>query len=273
LYIPAHIWTPWFGLFGSKSGFDTIEEAFEELTPEVHAIETGLSSDPSMNYRIKNLDGLTITSHSDAHSPQKLGREATVIKSVLSYEDIMGAIRTNDERLAGTIEFFPEEGKYFHDGHRACGVRFTPEQTRAHKGVCPVCGKPLVVGVDYRVGELADLERQEGFMPEPAKRVEFIIPLPEILAELHDTKSVASVRVVADYERAYRFLGSEFSILRQLPVEQIHDAGFPALALAIERMRARKVVLDPGYDGVFGTIRVFHNKDDRLETLNQLSLL
>ena len=273
LYIPAHIWTPWFGLFGSKSGFDTIQEAYEEFAPEVHAIETGLSSDPAMNYRVKNLDGITITSNSDAHSPQKLGREATVVRADLSYESIAAAIRANDERLVGTIEFFPEEGKYHYDGHRACNVRFTPEQTKAHDGLCPECGKAVVVGVDYRVSELAEADRPVGFEPEVAKQVEYIIPLPEILAELHNTKSASSVKVVADYERAYRLLGDEFSILRNVPIDEIKDAGFPALALAIERMRRRDVVLDPGYDGVFGVIRVFRDAAERLETMNQLSLL
>jgi len=273
LYIPAHIWTPWFGLFGSKSGFDAIEEAYEELAPEIRAIETGLSSDPSMNYRIQNLDGRSITSHSDAHSPQKLGREATVVRSNVSYEDIIGAIRTNDDRLVGTIEFFPEEGKYHHDGHRACNVRFSPEQTREHAGRCPVCGKPLVVGVNYRIGELSADDRPIGFEPHAAKRTEYIIPLPEILAELHGTKSVSSVKVVADYERAYRELGNELGILRQTSIEHIREAGFPLLALAIERMRARQVVLEPGYDGVYGVIKVFKDAAERLETMNQLSFL
>jgi len=272
-YIPAHIWTPWFGLFGSKSGFDTIQEAYEDLAPEIRAIETGLSSDPSMNRRIQNLDGISITSHSDAHSPQKLGREATVVKADLTYDAVIGALRTNDERLVGTVEFFPEEGKYHYDGHRACNVRFTPEETKAHDGICPVCNKPVVVGVDYRISELADPNRAAGFEPGDGKRVEYIIPLPEILAELHGTKSVSSVKVVADYERAYRQLGDEFSILRNVPIEQINDAGFPALALAIERMRRREVVLDPGFDGVFGVIRVFKDTAERLETMNQLSLL
>lgn len=272
-YIPAHIWTPWFGMFGSRSGFDSIEEAYEELAPEIRAIETGLSSDPGMNWRVKNLDGLAITSNSDAHSPQKLGREATVVRAELNYASIIGAFRTNDERLVGTIEFFPEEGKYHYDGHRACNVRFTPEETRAHDGMCPVCNKAVVVGVDYRVGELADAERAPNFKPLSSKQVEYIIPLPEILAELHGTKSTTSVKVVADYERAYRMLGDEFSILRNVPIEQINDAGFPALALAIERMRRRDVVLDPGFDGVFGVIRVFKDNAERLETMNQLSLL
>src|SRR5690606_21374143 len=144
LYIPAHIWTPWFGMFGSKSGFDSVEEAYEELTPEIRVIETGLSSDPAMNWRVKNLDGISIVSHSDAHSPAKLGREATLVQADLSYDGVVGAYKTNDQRLIGTIEFFPEEGKYHSDGHRACGVRFAPEQTKAHGGICPVCGKPLV---------------------------------------------------------------------------------------------------------------------------------
>jgi len=273
LYIPAHIWTPWFGMFGSKSGFDSIEEAFEELAPEIKAIETGLSSDPSMNWRVKNLDGLAITSHSDAHSPRKLGREATVIKSELSYDSIIGAIKTNDKRLVGTIEFFPEEGKYHHDGHRSCEVRFTPEQTIAHEGLCPKCAKPLVVGVNYRVSELADSQRLIGYAPQTEKQVEYIIPLPEILAELHGTKSTTSVKVEHDLHRAYQVLGDEFSILRQLPIDRIREEGFPLLAIAIERMRARQVVLEPGYDGVFGVIKVFKDMSERQETLSQLSLL
>jgi DNA helicase-2/ATP-dependent DNA helicase PcrA len=273
LYIPAHIWTPWFGLFGSKSGFDTIQEAYEELSPEIRAIETGLSSDPNMNWRVKNLDGLAFISNSDAHSPQKLGREATVIRAELSYDGIIGAIKTNDERLVGTIEFFPEEGKYHHDGHRACNVRLTPDETRARGGICPVCTKPLVVGVNYRVSELAEESRALDFAPANPKQVEYIIPLPEILAELHGTKSTSSVKVVADYERAYQTLGDEFSILRSIPIEQIRGQGFPLLAIAIERMRARDVVLEPGYDGVFGVIKVFKDIAERQETLNQLSLL
>ena len=268
-YIPAHIWTPWFGMFGSKSGFDSIEEAFEELTPHIRAIETGLSSDPGMNWRVKDLDGLAITSNSDAHSPHKLGREATVVNAELSYDDIIGAYKTNDDRLVGTIEFFSEEGKYHADGHRTCGIRFTPEETRAHGGKCPVCGKPLVVGVDYRVSELA--ERPVGYEPKKPKQVEYIIPLPEIIAELKNVKSVSGKAVVDECERLYATLGDEFGILRKLPIDQIRAAS-PQLGLAIERLRARDVVLDPGYDGVFGTIKVFKDSADRHESLNQLSL-
>lgn len=272
LYIPAHIWTPWFGMFGSKSGFDTIAEAYEELAPEIKAIETGLSSDPGMNWRVEDLDGLTITSHSDAHSPAKLGREATVVNSPwLSYNDIIGAIKTNDKRLVGTIEFFPEEGKYHSDGHRLCNIRFTPEETKAHQGLCPVCSKPLVVGVHNRLSELAT--RPTGHAPKTPKRVEYIIPLAEIIAELKNTKSTASKKVTAEYFEVLDRLGNEFDVLRTVPVEAIEAAGFPLLATAITRLRSGNVVREPGYDGVYGTIKVFTDADERAAMVNQLSLL
>ncbi len=270
-YIPAHIWTPWFGLFGSKSGFDSIEEAYEELSPHIHAIETGLSSDPAMNWRVKGLDGVTIISNSDAHSPQKLGREATVIAAELNYDDIIGAITTNDNRLRGTIEFFPEEGKYHADGHRACNLRCTPEQTAAHGGICPTCAKPLVVGVLNRVGALAS--RPDGYVSKAAKNVEYIIPLAEILAELRGVASTSSKAVQTDYHDILARLGDEFSILRTVPTEVIREAGQPLLAMAIKRMRSGNVVREAGYDGVFGTIKVFKNSQERSQTINQMSLL
>lgn len=271
LYIPAHIWTPWFGMFGSKSGFDSIQEAYEELAPEIRAIETGLSSDPSMNWRVENLDGLAVTSHSDAHSPGKLGREATVVASKMSYDDIVGAIKTNDKRLVGTIEFFPEEGKYHYDGHRACGVRFTPAETREHQGICPVCGKPLVVGVENRLETLA--ARPPEFTPKNTKRVEYIIPLAETLAELHGAKSVSGKAVVEEYHTVIDRLGNEFAVLRTVPLEAIGAAGFPLLQIAVERLRTGNVVRDPGYDGVYGTIKVFKDNAERLQAASQLSLL
>lgn len=266
-YIPAHIWTPWFGMFGSKSGFDSIQECFDELAPEIRAIETGLSSDPVMNRTVKNLDGVTITSHSDAHSPQKLGREATLVRAELSYDDVIGALKTNDDRLVGTIEFYPEEGKYHADGHRACNVRFTPEQTQAAGGICPVCGKPLVVGVQNRLSQLASGQPT----PHP-KKTEYIIPLAEVIAELKGT-STASKGVMAQYHQVLGKLGDEFTVLRSVPIEAIKEAGFPLLALAVERLRSGNVVRDPGYDGVFGTIRVFKSPAERQESVNQLALL
>lgn len=270
LFIPAHIWTPWFGLFGSRSGFDSLEEAFEELTGEIKMIETGLSSDPAMNRRVSQLDGVTITSNSDAHSPQKLGREASVINCEISYEAIAGAFKTNDQRFVGTIEFFPEEGKYHYDGHRLCGVRFSPAETKTHNGLCPKCGKLLTVGVDYRVEELAD--RPEDSKQNGGKKVEYIIPLSEIIAELKNVRSVSSVTVTALYHETIRRLGNEFSILRNVPIAAIQSAGFNELALAIGRLRAGDVLLDPGYDGVYGTIKVFKDRHDRLG-ISQATLL
>lgn len=269
LYIPAHIWTPWFGMFGSKSGFDTIEEAFEEFAPEITAIETGLSSDPYMNWRLDQLRNIAITSHSDAHSPQKLGREATVIDASQTYADVIGAIKTNDQRLVGTIEFFPEEGKYHADGHRACGVRCTPDETRAIDGICPKCGKPLVVGVEYRVDELAN---QPLNTTDHKKRVEYVVPLAEVLAELRGTKSTGGKAVQEEYHRIIAQLGNEFDVLRTVPLDRIR-ASAPELAVAVERLRTGNVYRDPGYDGVFGTIKVFKDAAERAETLSQLSLL
>lgn len=267
LYIPAHIWTPWFGMFGSKSGFDSIEEAYEELAPEIKAIETGLSSDPIMNRRIGNLDNVTITSHSDAHSPQKLGREATVVQADPTYNEVIGAIKTNDDRLLGTIEFFPEEGKYHADGHRACGVRLSPEETKSFGGICPKCHKPLVVGVEYRVGELAD--RDTGNHP---KRTEYIVPLGEVLAELRDVRSVSGKAITEEYHKLIAHFGSEFDILRKVPVADI-AAFSPIIAIAIERIRNNEVHREPGFDGLFGTIRVFKDAQERAATTAQLSLL
>ena len=270
LYVAAHIWTPWFGLFGSKSGFDSIEEAFDDLAPEVRAIETGLSSDPAMNWRVPNLDGRAIISNSDAHSPQKLGREATLVQAELSYDGIIGAIKNNDERLVGTIEFFPEEGKYHLDGHRACNVRFTPAQTEAAGGMCPVCAKPVVVGVENRLNTLAG--RDADFVPEQLKKVEYIIPLAEIIAELRGTKSTNGKAVTQDYHAVLGRLGDEFTVLRTVPTEAIHDAGFPVLAKAIDRLRRGDVVREAGYDGVYGTIKVFKDVAERQQTLNQQAL-
>lgn len=269
LYIPAHIWTPWFAVFGSKSGFDSLTEAYEELTPQIRAIETGLSSDPAMNWRLSQLDGLSIISNSDAHSPQKLGREATVLACEPSYENLAGAVKTNDKRLVGTIEFFPEEGKYHYDGHRLCNVRLSPEETKQLGGICPNCHKPLTIGVDYRVSELAD--QPIGRRPKNAKRVEYIIPLIELLAEL-EGKGPTSKATQARYWRIIHALGDEFSILRAVPLEEI-EAVDRLAALAIGRLRAGEVVREPGYDGVYGVIKVFKDGAEATTSRQQLSIL
>ena len=258
LFIPAHIWTPWFSMFGSKSGFDSITEAFEDLAGEIKAIETGLSSDPFMNWRLSQLDGLTIVSNSDAHSPGKLGREANVLNCELDYYAIVKAIKTNNEHFLGTIEFFPEEGKYHYDGHRLCGVRFTPTETKQHHGICPKCGKPLVIGVENRVEDLAD--RAADYKPKQHKQVEYIIPLVELLAEIKGVKSSNSSAVVKSYEKICAALGDEFSILRKLPITDIKQAGFPEIAESLTRMRKGEVHVEPGYDGVYGVIKVFESR-------------
>jgi len=267
LFIPAHIWTPWFAMFGSKSGFDSITEAFEELTPEIKAVETGLSSDPFMNWRLLELTGITLVSNSDAHSPRNLGREANVINSKLDYFDIIEAIKTGDERFVGTIEFFPQEGKYHYDGHKSCRVSFSPEETLKHQGICPKCNKRLTVGVDYRVNELAD--KPFGYRPDKHKLVEYIVPLAEIISEVVGVKTKTSPKVSQVYDQLINAFGDEFSILRTIKVNKIKNK-YPQVALAIKKMRKRDVFIEPGYDGVFGVVKIF--KPGELEQGKQLSL-
>lgn len=267
LLIPAHVWTPWFGVFGSKSGFDSLEEAFGENAKYIYALETGLSSDPRMNWKLSRNDRVTMVSHSDAHSPRKLGREANVIDGELSYEQILGAIKTGDDRFVGTIEFFPEEGKYHLDGHRKCGERLTPVQTRELGGTCPQCGRQVVAGVMNRVERLADREKVRDI-----KKLEYIFPLSEVIAEIEGVKSDTSKRAVAEYGKVIGVLGNEFFILREIEVEKIRDAGFPVLAEAIGRMRAGKVVIEPGYDGKYGVVRVFDEGEVEKLQENQIGL-
>ena len=249
-FIPAHIWTPHFALFGAFSGFDTMEACFADLTPHIHAVETGLSSDPPMNWRVSALDGLTLVSHSDAHSPSKLGREADLLDTGLTYPELVRAIRTG-EGFRGTVEFFPEEGKYHLDGHRNCGVCLTPAETAALGGVCPVCGKKLTIGVEHRVEALAD--RPAGFRPETAKPFESLAPLPEVIAASTGA-SAAGKTAQALYEELLRKLGPEFSILREVPIEDIARAAGPCVAEGIRRLRAGQVERRPGFDGEYGVI-------------------
>lgn len=250
VFVPAHIWTPHFSLFGAFSGFDTLEECFGELTPHIHAVETGLSSDPPMNWRVSALDGLQLISNSDAHSPQKLGREGTLIDGPLSFAGMARAIQTG-EGLAGTLEFFPEEGKYHLDGHRNCGLCLSPEETIALGGVCPVCGKKITIGVEHRVEELAD--RPRGAARQGAKPFESICPLPEVIAASVGA-SAAGKRVQAQYMEMLAELGPEFAILREVPLSQIGLAAGPCVEEGIRRLRAGEVERIPGFDGQFGTI-------------------
>ena len=266
VYIPAHIWTPHFSLFGAFSGFDTIEECFGDLTPCVHALETGLSSDPPMNRRLSALDNYLLVSNSDAHSPAKLGREANLLSCGLTYSALKKALDTG-EGFQGTIEFFPEEGKYHLDGHRACQCRLTPEETRQAGGRCPVCGKKITIGVLNRVEALADRE-QPGPLTRP---FESLIPLPELIGETLGV-SAESKKAQALYFELLNRLGPEFFILRECPLEMAEAAGGPLLSAALRRLRAGQVIRQSGYDGEYGVIRVFQ-PGEKEALLGQTSLL
>jgi len=252
---PAHIWTPWFAVLGSQSGFDCIEECYGDLAGEVFALETGLSSDPAMNWRVSALDRYSLVSNSDAHSPAKLGREACVFETAIDYFAIRRALKTK-EGHGGTIEFFPEEGKYHLDGHRKCGVCLPPEETRRRKGACPVCGKPMTLGVMYRVSELADRPESPLSPPPRAPPFRSLIPLHEILAEAHGVGPQTQT-VRRKYEELVARLGPELVILESLPLEDIARFGSPVLVEAIARMRRGQVIRRPGFDGQYGTISLF----------------
>ncbi len=251
--VPAHVWTPWFALFGSQSGFDALEECYGDLSEHIFALETGLSSDPPMNWRWSALDRYTLVSNSDAHSPAKLAREACVFDTELDYFAIRRALETR-EGYGGTIEFFPEEGKYHLDGHRKCGVRLTPRETRELDGRCPVCGKPVTVGVMHRVEALAD--RPEGERPETAASFRSLIPLPELIAELRGVGE-KSKTVQREFEQVLRQVGPELFVLEQAETEELERAGFPLLAEAVRRVREGRVIREAGFDGQYGVIRVF----------------
>ena len=253
ILIPAHIWTPHFSVLGAKSGFDSVEECFEELAPYIHALETGLSSDPAMNWRISKLDRYQLVSNSDAHSPSKLGREANLLDIDCSYEGLYRAIQTG-EGLEGTVEFFPEEGKYHFDGHRKCGVSLSPVEAERLGGICPVCGKKLTMGVDHRVEQLAD--RAEGFVKKDGKKYESLVPLPEVISACMGY-SAASKKVQGCFEQMLQTLGTEFDILRNVPSEDIKSCAGERIAEGIENVRTGNVKRIPGYDGEYGKIELF----------------
>ncbi|SHO62860.1 TIGR00375 family protein [Pseudoxanthobacter soli DSM 19599] len=266
--VPAHIWTPWFAALGSQSGFDSIAECYGDLAPHIFAVETGLSSDPAMNWRVSFLDRYRLTSNSDAHSPGKLGREATRFSCAPDYFAIRRALETG-EGYHGTVEFFPEEGKYHMDGHRNCGVRLDPKETIALGGLCPVCGGRVTVGVAHRVEMLADRSEAEATPPETAGEAASLVPLPEILSEIVGG-GVATKAVAAAYDRATATLGPELSLLDEVPLEDVARAN-PLLGEAIARLRTGSVIRDAGYDGEYGVIRLFG--DGELDGLTKGALL
>ncbi|MBN1405827.1 MAG: DNA helicase UvrD [Candidatus Omnitrophica bacterium] len=259
LLVPAHVWTPWFSVFGSNSGFNSMEECFEEEAKNIYAVETGLSSDPAMNWRLSKLDKYALISNSDAHSPQKLGREANVFDCELSYKELINTLKKKDKRkFLFTVEFFPEEGKYHFDGHRDCGIRFSPKETKQHNNKCPKCGKFLTVGVMNRVDELAD--RKEGFVPENAVAYKSFVPLVEIITEAQQ-KGVASKAVQEEYRQAVSHFGSEFNLLLEAGETDIINALSENTASGIIKVRNHKLRITPGYDGVYGTVKIFTEQE------------
>ncbi len=259
MLIPAHAWTPWFGIFGSKGGYNTLEEAFEELTHHIKAVETGLSSDPLMNWQVGQLDKIALISNSDAHSPQKLGREANIFyfkdEKAISYQEIKSIIASNDpQRFLSTIEFYPEEGKYHYDGHADCKFSCAPIETKKYGGTCPKCGKPLIIGVMNRAAELATRSETEA---KKIKRVPFesLVPLPEIIADTIGV-GVASKKVVAIYDKLIKELGNEFYVLRKADLKKIAAVSSQDIADALGRVRTGNIHIKPGYDGIFGTVKV-----------------
>ncbi|MBW2263707.1 MAG: AAA family ATPase, partial [Deltaproteobacteria bacterium] len=250
---PAHIWTPWFAALGSKSGFDSIDECYADLAGHVFAAETGLSSDPPMNWRVSSLDRFRLVSFSDAHSPSKLGREATLFDTDADFPSIRRALETG-EGYTGTVEFFPEEGKYHMDGHRKCGVRLDPAQTRRVGERCPSCGGKLTVGVMHRVEDLAD--RVEPEPPRTAGVVRSLVPLAEVLGECLG-RGPATKTVTRAYDDMLEKLGPELHILCEAPLEDIERASTPLASEAIDRLRRGEVIREPGYDGEYGRILLF----------------
>jgi len=259
--IPAHIWTPWFAMFGSKSGFDSVEECWGKMADKIFAIETGLSSDPQMNWRVKNLDRMSIISNSDAHSLPNIGREANVLEigeDKVSYEEIIRIIKDKDPKeFLSTIEFYPEEGMYHFDGHRECGVSMTPGESRKNKNVCPKCRKELTIGVLNRVEDLADKKRKEGYVDK--SRVPFVklVELDKIIAEALGVKSRASKQVKLEYDKLIKKFGNEFDILLKEDLEKIKTESGAEISEGIKRMREGDIFIKPGFDGQYGEIKIF----------------
>ena len=270
LLVPAHVWTPWYGLLGANGGFDSIEEAFENETENIYAIETGLSSDIAMNWRLSALDKISLISNSDAHSPHKIGREANVFTCECDYYEIIDTLRKKDrDRFLCTIEFYPQEGKYHYDGHRKCNVSFSPQQTKEHNYLCPVCKQRLTVGVMHRVETLAD--RPQGFRPPNAIPEIHLIPLEEIIAEAVN-RQVGTKTVREEYEHLVKH-APEFEILLKLPLDELAHFVPPKILEGIIRVREGNVLITPGFDGVYGEIKIFpESKKTKKEPIKQAGL-
>ena len=261
LIVPAHLWTPFFSIFGSRSGFDSIEECFEDYSKYIYAGETGLSSSPDMNWRLSALDKITLISNSDAHSPAKLGREANVFDTEISYPAIIEAIKSKSpQKFLYTIEFFPEEGKYHYDGHRLCGISLSPTESKKYNNICPRCGRPLTIGVLNRVDSLAD--RPEGFKPENAIPFKSLIPLAEIIADAV-SQGVGTIEVDKEYKSLIEKFVNEFNILMNVSRSDLEVVTLPEIAEGIIRVREGEVQIEPGYDGVYGKIRIFQKGEQK----------
>ena len=255
LVVPAHAWTPWFAIFGSTSGFDSVEECFEHQAKHIYVLETGLSSDPAMNWRIRALDRYALISNSDAHSARRIGREANVFDCELDYDALLGALTTKDRtKFLYTIEFFPEEGKYHLDGHRNCHVRFSPQETKQHGFRCSACGRKVTVGVMHRVEELAD--RPDGVTPEGAIPFKRMVPLEEIIAEALGV-GVGTQAVEREYQSLIYKCGTEFDVLLTVSEEALRKAAPPKIAEGVLHVRQGQVVVEPGYDGEYGKVHIF----------------
>jgi uncharacterized protein (TIGR00375 family) len=270
MIIPAHIWTPWFSLFGSNSGFDSIDEAFGKYKNEITALETGLSSDPEMNWMLSSLDNYSLVSNSDSHSPEKIGREANVFKRYLSFKDYKKVLEQKDNKeFLFTIEFFPEEGKYHYDGHRTCKVVFHPEESKRHNMICPVCNRKLTIGVLSRVYSLAD--RKEGEKPSKIIPFKSLVPLKEIIAQAinrgENTKEVDKI-----YKTLINKFDNELFVLLEAELEEIEKLSPTKVAEGIENMRKGKVKRIPGYDGVYGIINVFPEEEEKKQPENNKNI-
>lgn len=269
MVVCAHAWTPWFSIFGSKSGFNSLQECFDEYTKHIYAIETGLSSDPAMNWRLSALDNITLLSNSDSHSLEKIGREVNVFDTELSYPAIREAIKTKDpKKFLFTAEFFPEEGKYHYDGHRLCNVALSPEESKKQDNTCHVCKRPLTIGVLNRVAELADrpaFDTSSAGKPEGAIPYKSLIPLQEIIADaMH--QGVGTKQGKAEYEKLISAFGNEFAVLLDIKKEDLAKATLPEIAEGITRVREGKVRIEPGYDGEYGKIQIFEEGEQKTVT-------